>query len=276
MAAPRAQCPVCLSEDRTAALGGHLFGCASCGIAFNTKFEPKQYNEDYFLDEYRFQYGRSYIEDYEAIRRLSERRLDSILRLFYKRRKPSSLALLDIGSAAGFFLKCARDAGILDANGIEASEYAADYCSATFGIPVTRASFEDVSIDRGYDIITAWYFIEHCADPVPAIEKIYSALRPRGVFAFSVPSIFGPMFAFRRKAWVESHPSDHRVDFSPRFAKSLARKTGYKRIYVKPAGIHPERVIPTGSAFYKPFSHVYRTFSRITAFSDTIEVYAVK
>jgi SAM-dependent methyltransferase len=275
MAVIFAQCPVCLSH-RTTALGGHLYGCGSCGIAFNAKFEPKRYDENYFLDEYRIQYGRSYIEDYEAIRRVSEQRLDSILKLVQKKRERSTLALLDIGSAAGFFLKCARDAGIMSVSGIEASEYAAGYCSATFHIPVLRASFEDMSIGRGYDIITAWYFIEHCADPVRAVEKIYAALNDGGVFACSVPSIFGPMFAFRRNDWIESHPSDHRLDFSPRFVKSLAKKTGFKKIFVKPAGIHPERVISSGSVFYKPFSHAYRAFSRITAFSDTIEVYAVK
>ena len=270
-----AQCPVCFS-DRTIPIGDHIHTCNSCGIAFNSKFRPKRYNESYFLDEYRHQYGKSYIEDYDAIYSVSKKRIATILQFIQLKKKPSGLSLLDIGSAAGFFLKCARDRGIERVHGIEISEYAAGYCADTFHIPVSRSSFEDLIIENRYDIITAWFFLEHCADPAPVIDKIYSVLNNGGIFAFSGPSLFGPMFKFKRNAWIETHPPDHRIDFSPRFVKAIFKKKGFRKIHVKPAGIHPERIISSGSVFFKPFSPVYRIFSRLTAFSDTIEVYAGK
>ena len=41
-------------------------------------------------------------------------------------------------------------------------------------------------------------------------------------------------------------------------------------------GMHPERIIPSGSFFYRPFSILYSAVSRIISFSDTLEVMAIK
>ena len=123
--------------------------------------------------------------------------------------------LLDIGSAYGFFLKAASDAGFGNVMGIEVSSHAAHYCESTFRIPVINSGFEDARIDPGIQVITAWYFLEHVRDTSAALERVASLLAPGGVFAFSMPSLFGPQFIFNRNIWCETHPGDHRIDLSP-------------------------------------------------------------
>ncbi len=275
MASDEARCPVCASDEQRTIHDGIKL-CVRCRIAFNTGFEPKNYGDTYFLEEYRRQYSVTYMEDFPGIYRLSKRRLEVILHLLGKKRDISSLTLLDIGSAAGFFLRCALDHGIGSVNGIEISQYACRLSKKMCGIPVINSSFENASIDCQYDIITAWYFIEHCNDPVSVMKRIHVALRDNGLFAFSMPSIFGPLFLFRRNEWIATHPGDHRIDISPRGIRKMLDKCGFRTVFMRAAGVHPERVISPFSPIYRPFAYLYKLFARMTSFSDTIEVFAIK
>jgi len=273
MEAESSTCPLCGESRKPRQYGNGLQRCRSCRIVFNARHAPLSYDESYFTDEYRAQYGRTYVEDRESIAALSKARLSRILGIMGGRIKPCDISLLDIGSALGFFLKQAADTGIGGLQGVEISPYAAQYCRKNFKIAVTNSSFDSAEFDRGFDVITAWYFIEHCADPLASLQKIYRLLRPGGVFAFSSPSVFGPLFVFNRDEWVLGHPPDHRMDFSPRSARRVLKGLGYSRVSVRPGGIHPERVLPKGSAL---FAGAYGALSRLLCFSDTIEAYALK
>ena len=101
-------------------------------------------------------------------------------------------------------------------------------------------------------------------------------LNDGGVFALAVPSCFGPMFYFDRNEWVRTHPKDHRIDLSPEGAKKILKDIGFKKVKVIKCGYHPERVLRRESLFFMPFELIYRLYSSLTGFSDTIEIYAVK
>lgn len=268
-------CPVCGSIDHKS-LNTRLHCCKQCKSAFNTGHTLPEYNEKYFLDEYREQYGKTYFEDFDNIYSLSIKRMETILRLTGNQKDGGSLSLLDIGSAAGFFLKAASDAGIEEVEGIEISLYASGYCKEKFGINVINKPLENIKLNKIYTIITAWYFIEHTPNPVSVIRQIFTVLSEGGVFAFSLPSVLGPLFLFNREEWIMTHPKDHSLDFHPSALKKLLLNTGFRRVLIKPAGFHPERVMSRESPFFGLFCPVYKIFTRITGFSDTIEVYAVK
>lgn len=263
-------CPICGAVSQKP-LGKGLFLCEECRCAFNTAHEIPAYNEDYFTGDYLKQYGRTYEDDFEHIYKAGATRLSRI-----KDIGGQLGSLLDIGCALGFFLKAALDAGYTPVRGIEISAYAAGYCKQKFGFDVAATSFEKTDFDNNYAAITCWYFLEHTADPKSAVEKISAALSQGGVFAFSAPSVFGPMFRRHRAEWLASRPVDHRVDFSPAAAKRLLAAAGFRKVRVYAGGIHPERVLHRTSRFYKPFAFVYRLFAQLTAYSDTIEVYGVK
>ncbi|HOW81548.1 MAG TPA: methyltransferase domain-containing protein [Spirochaetota bacterium] len=189
---------------------------------------------------------------------------------------PAKLSLTDIGSAMGFFLKAASDRGFGNVSGIEISRYAADYCRKEFGFEVENRALMPDGVMSEHDVITAWFFIEHCSDPCGVIMDIAANVRSGGVFAFSVPSVFGPLYWFNRKEWVRTHPADHRIDFSPGQLRLMMKMAGFRKTMIVPAGFHPERVLPADSLFFDVFSALYRTASGMLAFSDTLEVYALK
>lgn len=267
-------CPLC-GTGRQISFSRDLHRCRSCGIVYNSGYHPLSYDNDYFIEEYRNQYGRTYHEDFPHIYALAEKRLEKI---FYLGSfdSPSELSVLDIGSALGFFLKAAQNRGTGRQQGIEISSYGAEFCRSEYGIPVIQAPFEKADMGGSFDIITAWFFLEHCRNTREVADRIFRSLNPGGVFAMAVPSFFGPLFRRNREEWVATHPSDHRVDFSPATAKKFLKETGFKKVKVYPCGIHPERVMTSTSPFYRPFARLYRLFAGMTGYSDTIEVYAKK
>ncbi len=272
------ECPLCSSPESKPVSGDRqdLRTCRSCGAVFNAAHRLPSYDERYFVDDYQSQYGRTYAEDEPAIRALASRRLAVIFRMMRDGLPRSSLRLLDIGSAMGFFLKEARDQGIGRVEGVEISSYAADYCRTALRIPVQESSFENAAFQQQYDIITGWYFIEHCLDPGPVLKKIFSLLVPGGVLAMATPSVFGPLYRFDRRGWCAGHPGDHRVDFSPRTMRSFLARYGFRHIRIMASGIHPERIFNPRKPWFRPLSGVYAFLSSHTAFSDTMEVFARK
>ena len=265
-------CPVCSGQGYKQ-ISGKILKCQSCGAIYNTAWAPLTYSEEEFIEEYAAQYGKTYVEDFKNIYALSQRRLDIIFRHI-----PHSpeLSILDIGSAAGFFLKAAMDRGIKDLEGIEISAYASSYCMDKFGIKVLKTPFDEAGINRKFNIITAWFFLEHCKDPAASLEKISGIIEDGGILAMALPSWFGPLFYFHRDEWIRSHPPDHRIDLSPGSVKKMLQKAGFKTVKIKKCGYHPDRVIKKEALLMPLFEPLYRKFTDLTPFSDTIEVYAIK
>ena len=268
-------CPVC-NSNKGRNISGSLRYCSFCDIVYNISYTPLSYDDSYFLDEYKDQYGRTYLQDFDSIYNQSRKRLARILNLFRHHDHTQGLSLLDIGSAMGFFLKAAHDCGIEDLLGIEISQYASQYCQNEYDIPVIHGAYEQRLLSRIFDIITAWFFIEHCEDPIRVLRELYSYINTPGILAFSVPSIFGPLYTCNRPQWVASHPADHRIDFSPSSLRKILHDIGFNKIIIKPSGFHPERIINPDSVLHRPFASLYRVFSKLTSFSDTLEVYALK
>jgi 2-polyprenyl-3-methyl-5-hydroxy-6-metoxy-1,4-benzoquinol methylase len=272
---PESQCPLCLSREVKEIYENRisLFKCRECGIIFNDKYHTLNYDDSYFTSQYKEQYGKTYIEDFENIYAASIRRINKILKI---KKDIGNACLLEIGSAMGFFLKAALNSGIKDVLGIEISGYAAKYCAEKLQISVINSSFNDVKLNGKFDVIAAWYFLEHSYDPLNTVTSIFNSLNTGGIFAFSTPSFFGPQYLFNRDEWFRTHPADHRIDFSAKSVKKFLKNIGFRNVFIFPGGIHPERVIRGNSLFFKLFKKSYIVISRLFSFSDTIEIYAVK
>lgn len=246
--------------------------CRSCSSVFNNNYTPESYSDSYFTSDYKAQYGKTYEEDFSSIYSASSGRMKFIVRIGGK--IPASL--LDVGSALGFFLKAADDYGVAEKTGVEISSFACEHVARVFGYKCIQTSFDRFSSPKQYDAVTAWYFAEHTPDINLTIRRLSSFVSPGGVLALSLPCAKGPSFSFNRKNWFNTHPTDHSADITPKAVKGILRREGYVKIHVRPAAIHPERVLSKSSFVYPVFAFLFGIFSRITAYSDTIEVYALK
>jgi SAM-dependent methyltransferase len=270
-------CPLCGGGRSAVILADQPFRrCIFCDTVFNTAHMIIAYSDSYYTKDYHAQYGRTYEEDFDSIYHSSVRRIERIRTLWNSFHKESPRSVLDIGCALGFFLKAAEDHGFTRVDGIEVSQFASRRCRELFGFAVTKSPFEKADIGCRYDLITSWYFLEHCVDTKSVLEKIIAHLENGGIFAFSVPSVFGPTYLFNKKKWAETHPVDHMIDLSPKTAVRILKRAGFKKVKVYAAGIHPERIMSKKNPIFLLFKPLYTLFSRATAFSDTIEIYAIK
>lgn len=228
-------CTACaspLSDIVSRAGNSNLYRCRKCGTLNRRYFLPltMRYEDDYFVADYKAQYGRTYEDDFPAIRLLARRRL-SILRTL----RPSG-SLLDLGCALGFFLYEAREEGY-DVAGVEMSGYAAAYAKKKFGIAVGTGGIERFSADRSYDIVTAWYFLEHIDGIEKLIADVHRMLAPGGIFAFGMPNARG-ISARLSRTYAARVPADHRNEFSPRGMDMLMRRSGFVREHIASTGVH--------------------------------------
>ena len=147
-------------------------------------FEGRENNLNY----YSFLSGERYL------RRTARGRIERF------RAHASGTRLLEVASAAGFFLAEAKAAGF-QAEGVEFSGPMAAYAADRWGVPVTAGSIEEVDLDaETYDVIASWGVMTILRDPKAVMAKFHAALKPGGVWAFNTydnRSLWGRMFGAR-------------------------------------------------------------------------------
>ena len=144
---PRAtlRCPVCASPDgpvierfpdRT------YRRCSSCGVFYLEDFVPRgqSYGREYFLSEYRAQYGRTYLEDFANIREVCVPRVRLVRKLLGPE---TSGTVVDVGCAYGPFLDALRAEG-LRGFGVDVSAGAVAHVRRVLRLPAVRGAFEDL------------------------------------------------------------------------------------------------------------------------------------
>jgi 2-polyprenyl-3-methyl-5-hydroxy-6-metoxy-1,4-benzoquinol methylase/spore coat polysaccharide biosynthesis predicted glycosyltransferase SpsG len=279
-----AACPVCRKErnrsiarfaDRT------YFKCGNCGIVYLLIFKENtiEYNESYFNEEYKKQYGKTYIEDFDNIREIGRTRV-FIIEKILKKIGSRSAVLLDIGCAFGPFLVEAKNAGFR-VTGCDISEKACDYVSGRLKEQCYFLDFEKADnnheiFKRQFGVITMWYVIEHFKSAGSVLRRINRLLDDKGIFAFSTPNASGISGRKDRGQFLFKSPSDHITVWSFQSAKKILRFFGFRVVKIKNTGHHPERFLNGREIKNKTISGILRFASRLLMLGDTFEVYAVK
>ncbi|MBL8965964.1 MAG: class I SAM-dependent methyltransferase [Spirochaetaceae bacterium] len=283
-------CPRCGSPERRAVFRNEsksYFRCGDCGIVYLLRFargRENPYKEAYFFDEYRAQYGKSYLEDWPALTRHAVTRLDRIEALAERslgRRR--GLSILDVGCAYGPFLAAARERG-QEPFGLDAADEAARYVRKELGIPAAAGDFLDPAVAAAFggpfDVVSMWYVIEHFDDLDRALRNAAALLRPGGIFAFSTPSGEGVSARRDRGGFFERSPQDHFTIWEPSRVGGILRAYGFRVERIKITGHHPER-FPALKRLREGFLRrgalgVFGSISRLFGLGDTFEVYAVR
>jgi 2-polyprenyl-3-methyl-5-hydroxy-6-metoxy-1,4-benzoquinol methylase len=274
------RCPLCGSERGPALARFPLrtyVRCRKCGLIYLLSFAPGRevYEKEYFFEEYRRQYGRTYLEDFPAIKRRAAGRLKQIGCLLTKG-KLGEKRLLDVGGAYGAFQQAAEEAGYRTM-GLDMSRESASYVREKLGMQCLQGDFETTTelAAESFDVLTMWFVIEHFRSPAAALKQAARLLRPGGVLAFSTPNGSGISARSNRKAFLQASPGDHYTVWSPsRVGQQLAR-FGFKVIATRMTGNHPER-FPLPACLRAAAGPLLKTAGRVLRLGDTFEVYAVK
>lgn len=276
------ECPVCgrlLGEAVYRSERKTYLRCPECGLVRMAHFHPREnpYGERaYFFDEYKAQYGRTYIDDIPSIRKASAKRLAVIESLLPAGH--DGQCVLDVGCAYGAFVAEAQSRG-WNAVGSDLAPDAVEYVKNTWKAPAFVGDFSAPAADglypRGLACLSMWYVIEHFDELGRALRRVASLLRPGGVFAFSTPS--GEGVSAKRDAglFYERSPDDHYTVWSPSTAPGILKRFGFEVQRIVVTGHHPERFpgVPADTDSLRYGAAM--TVSRLLGLGDTFECYAV-
>jgi len=249
--------------------------CPRCHVTGLYSFiSAPKYTSEYFGRQYKKQYGRSYLEDFEYIKTLAIPRLQNI-----SLRAKKGANLLDIGCAYGSFLMAAQETGYRP-YGTDISEDAISYIRENLGMGARAGIFPSEELITAlplsqYEIITLWYMAEHFPDLREALRAINRLLPIGGILALSTPNGKGVSGRLSPRRFLENSPVDHYSIWDPGFARRLLAKHGFRTYKIRITGHHPERILPC----LRPNSLLFRIIhllSRLLRLGDTFEIYATK
>jgi len=119
----------------------------------------------------------------------------------------SDMRALEIGSSTGFLL-AAIEPYVAAVTGIEPGQLYAEYANR-LGIK-TQADLSEVAEQR-FDLILAYYVIEHLRNPVEYLSQLHGMLNPSGYLAIEVPNVDDALVrlyqleSFDRFYWQRAH-----------------------------------------------------------------------
>lgn len=202
--------------------------CCHCGLVYaNPRLTQseiwRRYSPAYFWDEYMPAHHASRGEYVSEIHRRRNLRLLSLLQPF---RKVNTL--LEVGCAAGFFLKVASEEG-WQGTGVEIMEPAVVYARQTLGLDVYAGTLLDADLPpAGFDAVVMIETVEHLLDPAQTLREAYKLLRPDGVLLVTVPNYNSAMRYLLGIAWSVLSPAEHLYYFTETTLMRLLRQVGFR------------------------------------------------
>src|SRR4051794_18684509 len=199
--------------------------CQSCGLVFVGTCSSAEdltalYDEPYWEDAADVGYD-GYAAAEERKRRHFRTLLDGVEALV----RPG--AMLEVGSAYGYFLDEARRRG-WTVRGIEPSAHAADYARRKLGLDVTAEPLSGRPIEaESLDAVVLWDVIEHLPDPRETLEAAHAWLRQGGILALSTGDIESLSSRIHGADWSLMTPPWHQFYFSRRTMRRLLAGTGF-------------------------------------------------
>ena len=281
----RAACPACgeHGDNVLARFAGRSYRrCPCCGMLHLVRPEPPPiaYARDYFFDDYKKQYGLTYLEDFPNLERAGAVRAARVSALLCSA-GDGPRRILDVGCAYGPFLSAARSAGF-QPFGLDPAADAVRFVREELGMEAAVGffpAFDPVAAFGGdlFDAVSLWYVIEHFERLDLALEAVSDSLKSGGVFAFSTPSGSGISARVRFRDFLERSPADHWTIWEPGRAAGILRRHGLDLKKIVVTGHHPERFpILSGSRQGGFLRTAATAASRAFGLGDTFEAYAVK
>jgi 2-polyprenyl-3-methyl-5-hydroxy-6-metoxy-1,4-benzoquinol methylase len=140
--------------------------------------------------------------------------------------------LLDVGTGYGFFLALMQSRG-WKVKGLEVSHAGAHYGQTRWGLDILPLPWEKASFKKGeFDVVTAFYVIEHLPDPLAFLAEVNRILRPGGMLVLRYPHTtpIKNILALMKIQNGLYHLPFHLSDFSPATLRRTLEHTGFIKI----------------------------------------------
>jgi SAM-dependent methyltransferase len=203
-----------------------FYRCRSCSLV-NYDFSEQGLNQE--------KYAEIYIDPEDETGKINRDQTDSFDHI--QKMIPRPGKLLEIGCGNGRLLLLARRAG-WEVTGLELSPFLAESITGRLGIKVHTANFleGELPLKETFDLVVMRHVLEHLPDPILAMNRIGSLLKPGGRAILEFPNIDGwdlrwkrslQRIGIHRKRYPESYVPGHCNEYCRRSFNWLVGKTGF-------------------------------------------------
>ena len=232
----QAACPVCgpgptrlfvRSNDRD------VLRCGSCGLLFSSPRPSQREIGEYFAAEYIGDRERAEV-DFAALREPTLRREAALVRQLL----PGGGRLLDVGCAAGAFLRLFSGDRRWVVAGVEPSRFAAEYARSTYGLDVHTGFLRELRLPgAGFEAITSLDSFYFHPEPNEDLAEMARLLAPGGLLFIEIPGLAfrllknsGPLARLRYGASARLNAALHLYFYSAATLSHLARPHGFRLV----------------------------------------------
>ena len=161
--------------------------CNHCGLLYTNPMPTDAELGIYYAELYRFDYQMAVSAPKEQHIRKRDREAQARIGALEGLLKPGARTL-DFGCGSGEFVSQMVEAQY-DAQGFEPGESYGNYARQRLGDRIRVARWQDVEYGEKFDLVTCFHVIEHLNDPLAAIRKLVSWLKPGGLAYIEVPDL---------------------------------------------------------------------------------------
>jgi 2-polyprenyl-3-methyl-5-hydroxy-6-metoxy-1,4-benzoquinol methylase len=203
-----------------------IIKCKKCGLVYiNHKFTREELESFYTSENYPYLEEGIHVMERRSFMR-AKRELN-VIRKYVKKGK-----LLDVGCAAGFFLKVARDYG-LKPFGVDISNDLSKLARERYGLNVVTGTLEDTNFKSDFfEVITCFSVLEHVPDPLGTLKIMNKYIKKEGLLLLKVPNYNRIFFRLNRKKdliWGK----DHLFYYTPKTITGLLKKAGFEILEIR-------------------------------------------
>jgi SAM-dependent methyltransferase len=240
-AAAITQCQLCGSGERRVNFRDGPFEvvtCTVCGLVYVTPRLQGQalldvYDEGYWKSDNPKQRGYAdYARESALYLRTFQKRMALV-----KRWIPEKARILDVGCAAGYFLRIAQQHGH-DVHGVELSPAIAHEAVTALGADRVHVGTLDEAIavkghaPASFDLVTLWDVIEHVPDPQHVLRTIRGLMKPGGRLLIETQNVASRWARLLGPRWHHYKHHEHLYHFDPQTIRRLLGDCGFRALDV--------------------------------------------
>jgi 2-polyprenyl-3-methyl-5-hydroxy-6-metoxy-1,4-benzoquinol methylase len=159
------------------------------------------------------------------------------LRLLNQVRNGVRGALLEIGSAKGYFLSKAKEAGYA-IYGLELNQVNYEYSRRLLGNTILDKDLLDANFENGrFDVVYMRDVIEHIPDPAAFLREVNRVLKPGGMVFLDTHNVDGWIYKIARERHTVFFGFEHPNHWSPRTLGLVLLQNGFVVRVVKQASL---------------------------------------
>lgn len=203
--------------------------CPGCGLVYVLpRLSPEQlekmYQTAYWSSDHAKDFGYTdYLKDQDLYLNTYRMRREVITG-----RHPTPGKILDVGSAAGFFLSTMNELD-WECHGVELSRSMVETSKERFGLEHVFAGTLDAApyAPGTFDVITFWDVIEHLEDPAAILSRAGELLKDDGFLVIETQNVESRFARVMGKKWQHYKHAEHLYHFSPKTVAMLLERAGF-------------------------------------------------